>query len=167
MSGPSSFKVAFDFCAASRRACRSALPIAGSSRSMMNLRMDFPSREAAMLSLSRCLRQQKSPPGPQAGAALRGVSPDSAAWPGRSGTQRHRIEDALQVGEAEGLVEEWCRAFLLALAGLKYAAGQGDRGDPACCTIVAQPRPLAAAQHQISQQNVDRSDLQESGRFGT
>src|ERR1700724_3646397 len=39
MSGPSSFRVAFDFCAASRRACRSALPIAGSSRSMMNLRM--------------------------------------------------------------------------------------------------------------------------------
>ena len=28
MSGPSSFSVAFDFCAASRRACRSALPIA-------------------------------------------------------------------------------------------------------------------------------------------
>src|SRR6516164_3638824 len=39
MSGPSSFSVAFDFCAASRSACRSALPIAGNSRSMMNLRM--------------------------------------------------------------------------------------------------------------------------------
>src|ERR1700719_1703422 len=42
MSGPSSFSVAFDFCAASRRACRSALPIAGSSRSMINLRMAPP-----------------------------------------------------------------------------------------------------------------------------
>src|SRR5215472_3476491 len=42
MSGPSSFRVALDFCAASRRACRSALPIAGSSRSMMNLRMTPP-----------------------------------------------------------------------------------------------------------------------------
>src|SRR6516164_1965571 len=39
MSGPSSLRVAFDFCAASRRACRSALPIAGSSRSMIYLRM--------------------------------------------------------------------------------------------------------------------------------
>src|SRR5712671_6084509 len=44
MSGPSSFRVAFDFCAASRRACRSALPMAGRSRSMMNLRMAPPSR---------------------------------------------------------------------------------------------------------------------------
>src|SRR6516164_3546171 len=42
MSGPSSLRVAFDFCAASNRACRSALPIAGNSRSMMNLRMSPP-----------------------------------------------------------------------------------------------------------------------------
>src|SRR6516164_1995640 len=42
MSGPSSLSVALDFCAASRSACRSALPIAGNSRSMMNLRMVPP-----------------------------------------------------------------------------------------------------------------------------
>src|SRR6516165_3583020 len=47
MSGPSSLRVAFDFCAASRRACRSALPIAGNSRSMMNLRMGPPSGMAS------------------------------------------------------------------------------------------------------------------------
>src|ERR1700738_4260499 len=117
MSGPSSFKVALDFCAASRSACRSALPIAGSSRSMMNLRMDSPSREAAMLSLSRCLRQGKSR------AGLGGVLPYGIAGPGRSGTQRHRIEDALQVCEPEGLVEERCRAFPLLLTGSKFAAG--------------------------------------------
>src|SRR5271154_4556843 len=35
MSGPSSLRVAFDFAAASRRACRSKLPTAGNSRSMM------------------------------------------------------------------------------------------------------------------------------------
>src|SRR5271154_4975744 len=39
MSGPSSLRVAFDFAAASRRACRSRLPTAGNSRSMMYLRM--------------------------------------------------------------------------------------------------------------------------------
>src|SRR5271169_2226135 len=42
MSGPSSLSVAFDFDAASRKACRSALPIAGNSRSMIYLCMDHP-----------------------------------------------------------------------------------------------------------------------------
>src|SRR6267378_491893 len=85
---PEDAKDGVDFCAASRRACRSALPIAGSSRSMMNLRMAFPSREAAMLSLSRCLRQPKSP------RELGGVSPHGFARPVGSGTERHRIDDA-------------------------------------------------------------------------
>src|SRR5262249_6612562 len=56
MSGPSSFKVALDFCAASRRACRSALPIAGNSRSMMNF------RTVAALQLWRCIATRVPPP---------------------------------------------------------------------------------------------------------
>ena len=56
-------------------------------------------------------------------AALRGVSPRGMAWAGRSGPQRYRIDDALQVCEPEGLVEEWCRAFPLPLTGSKFAAG--------------------------------------------
>jgi len=52
------------------------------------------------------------------------------------------------------------------LIGLKFAAGQRDRRNPACRTIVAQLRVFAAAQHQIGQHDVDRSDRQERGRFG-
>src|SRR5438128_890271 len=58
---------------------------------------------------------------------LRGVSARSTARVDRSGTQRHRIENTLQIGEPEGLVEERRRAFPLPPAGVKLPARQGDR----------------------------------------
>jgi len=65
-----------------------------------------------MLSRRRCLATAKISAGKTSAAtaavaALSGVLPHTASpGPGRSGMQRHRIDDALQVGEPEGLVEE-------------------------------------------------------------
>src|SRR5215472_716886 len=85
MSGPSSFKVALDFCAASRRACRSALPIAGNSRSIMNF------LTVAALQLWRCIATRLPPAGKVRHDAL-GEQPHR----GECRLQRNHVEIDLQ-----------------------------------------------------------------------
>jgi len=84
-----------------------------------------------------------------------------------SGIDRHRVEDRLQVVEAERLFDEWWRTVSCSLIDVKFMAGQGDRRDSARRAMPTQHRPVAVAQYQIRHQDIDWPDRQARGCFGT
>jgi len=84
----------------------------------------------------------------------------------RCARHHYRVDETLQVVEPEWLIEEWRRPIVFSLIDVKFLAGQGYRRDPERRTMPAQRRAGAVAQHQIGQQDIDRTDCQQRGRFG-
>jgi len=72
-------------------------------------------------------------------------------------------EDTLQIGEPEWLFEQRRRSGYL--VGEKIPPGQGNCGNPQRRAASAQRNPWLAAQHEVSDQDIERRSRQPHLRF--